>query len=149
MPSNNPLDSPPLLPSLFQVMNVLVNLILCAWVSCCIVSLVHHMYAWHTQRPEEGGHQISWNWVRDTCRPPCVCWESNPRPLEEQPILLTTEPPSLQHPLFLILRQGLMYFSLASNFMWCWSSSLESPAYPASTPPMELPPQPYCPLSPQ
>ena len=23
---------------------------------------------------------------------PCGCWESNPRPLEEQPVLLTVEP---------------------------------------------------------
>jgi hypothetical protein len=27
--------------------------------------------------------------------PPCGCWESNPGPLEEQPVLLTAEP-SLQ-----------------------------------------------------
>lgn len=29
------------------------------------------------------------------CEPPCGCRELNPRPLEEQPVLLTTEP-SLQ-----------------------------------------------------
>jgi hypothetical protein len=31
----------------------------------------------------------------DSCRPPCVCWDLNSGPLEEQSVLLTTEP-SLQ-----------------------------------------------------
>jgi hypothetical protein len=31
----------------------------------------------------------------DGCEPPCGCWELNPGPLEEQPVLLTPEP-SLQ-----------------------------------------------------
>jgi hypothetical protein len=26
------------------------------------------------------------------CEPPCSCWELNSEPLEEQPVLLTTEP---------------------------------------------------------
>ena len=30
--------------------------------------------------------------VTDGCELPCGCWESNPGPLEEQPVLLTTEP---------------------------------------------------------
>ena len=30
--------------------------------------------------------------VTDSCEPPCGCWELNPGPLEEQPVLLTTEP---------------------------------------------------------
>ena len=33
----------------------------------------------------------------DGCEPPCGCWELNSRPLEEQPVLLATEPP-LQPP---------------------------------------------------
>jgi len=28
----------------------------------------------------------------DGCGPPCGCWELNSGPLEEQPVLLTTEP---------------------------------------------------------
>jgi hypothetical protein len=35
----------------------------------------------------------------DNCMLPCGCWELNPSPLEEQPVLISTEP-SLQ-PLFL------------------------------------------------
>ena len=38
--------------------------------------------------------------ITDGCEPPCGCWELNSGPLEEQAMLLTTEP-SLQ-PLFLI-----------------------------------------------
>jgi len=33
--------------------------------------------------------------IKDGCEPPCGCWELNSRPLEEQSVLLTTEP-SLQ-----------------------------------------------------
>jgi hypothetical protein len=33
--------------------------------------------------------------VADSCEPPYECWESIPGPLQEQPVLLTTEP-SLQ-----------------------------------------------------
>jgi hypothetical protein len=42
--------------------------------------------------------------IADGCEPPCGCWELNSGPLEEQPVLLTTEP-SLQLPevFFMIL----------------------------------------------
>jgi hypothetical protein len=30
--------------------------------------------------------------LKDSCKLPCLCWELNPGPLEEQPLLLTTEP---------------------------------------------------------
>jgi hypothetical protein len=33
--------------------------------------------------------------IADGCEPPCGCWELNSGPLEEQPVLLTSEP-SLQ-----------------------------------------------------
>ena len=39
--------------------------------------------------------------VTDGCEPPCGCWELNSGPLEEQAMLLTTEP-SLQHPILLL-----------------------------------------------
>ena len=35
--------------------------------------------------------------ITDGCEPPCGCWELNLGPLEEQAVLLTTEP-SLQSP---------------------------------------------------
>ena len=35
--------------------------------------------------------------ITDGCEPPCGCWELNSGPLEEQAMLLTTEP-SLQPP---------------------------------------------------
>jgi E3 ubiquitin-protein ligase NEDD4 len=30
--------------------------------------------------------------MTDGCEPPCGCWELNSKPLEEQSVLLTTEP---------------------------------------------------------
>ena len=41
----------------------------------------------HTRFPETA--------VTDTCELPCGCWELSPGPLDQQPVLLTTEP-SLQ-----------------------------------------------------
>ena len=55
------------------------------WVHCC--SLQKHLK--RTSDP-----------ITDVCEPPCGCWELNLAPLEEQPVLLTTEPslqPSLVH----------------------------------------------------
>jgi hypothetical protein len=45
------------------------------------------------------------NFITDGCEPPCGCWELNSGPLEEQSVLLTTEP-SLQ-PTILILNLGI------------------------------------------
>ena len=38
------------------------------------------------------GHQINWKQISDICEPPSGYCESNPGPLEEQLVLLTTEP---------------------------------------------------------
>ena len=46
--------------------------------------------------------------IADGCEPPCGCWELNSGPLEEQSVLLTTEP-SLQRPLELALQTVLSY----------------------------------------
>jgi hypothetical protein len=32
------------------------------------------------------------DFISDGCEPPCDCWDLNSGPLEEQPVLLTTEP---------------------------------------------------------
>jgi hypothetical protein len=32
------------------------------------------------------------DFITDDCEPPCGCWDLNSGPLEEQPVLLTTEP---------------------------------------------------------
>jgi hypothetical protein len=40
-------------------------------------------------RHSRRGHQIV---VMDGCEPPCGCWDLNLGPLEEQSVLLTTEP---------------------------------------------------------
>jgi hypothetical protein len=39
--------------------------------------------------------------VVDGCELPCGCWESNLGLLEEQPVLLTTEPAQLSSPIHL------------------------------------------------
>jgi hypothetical protein len=43
------------------------------------------------------------------CEPPCGCWKLNSGPLEEQSVLLTTEP-SLQ-PLVLFFERGFLLYS--------------------------------------
>jgi hypothetical protein len=50
-----------------------------------------------SDKPEEGIGAIT-----DGCEPPYGCWELNSGPLEEQLVLLTTEP-SLQPPSSLVL----------------------------------------------
>ena len=49
-----------------------------------------HMHAYCQQKLEE--HVSSETGVMDGCEPPCGSWELNPGSLEEQPVLLTTEP---------------------------------------------------------
>ena len=45
--------------------------------------------------------------VTDSCEPPCGCWDLNSGPLEEQSVLLTTEP-SLQPRRSVLKPSGLM-----------------------------------------
>lgn len=47
---------------------------------------MHCIFPW---RPEEGPRS-SGTGVRDGCGPPSGFWESNPGPLEKQPVLATT-----------------------------------------------------------
>jgi hypothetical protein len=54
--------------------------ILCMWAHCLGLQT-------HQKR--------AWDPIIDGCEPPCGCWELNSGPLEEQSVLLTTEP-SLQ-----------------------------------------------------
>jgi hypothetical protein len=55
--------------------------------------------------------------ITDGCKPPCGCWELNSGPLEEQSVLLTTEP-SLQS-----------QFSHFIDFICClWNSKLAASA---------------------
>ncbi|XP_027240165.1 E3 ubiquitin-protein ligase ARIH2 isoform X3 [Cricetulus griseus] len=50
----------------------------------------------HRLHPPYGtGQKRAADLITDGCKPPCGCWELNSRPLEEQPVLLTSEP-SLQ-----------------------------------------------------
>ena len=53
-----------------------------------------HTCVQYLQRPEEGIRSLGTG-VTGGCELPCGCWELNPGPLEEQPVLVTTEP-SLQ-----------------------------------------------------
>ena len=47
--------------------------------------------------------------ITDGCEPPCGCWELNSGPLEEQAVLLTSEP-SLQLPSAFIFFYFLPFF---------------------------------------
>ena len=44
--------------------------------------------------------------ITDGCEPPCSCWELNSGPLEEEAMLLTSEP-SLQPPINVILKNKM------------------------------------------
>jgi hypothetical protein len=44
--------------------------------------------------------------IIDIYKPPCGCWESNPDPVDEQQVLLTTELPA-QPPAEIMLTLGL------------------------------------------
>ena len=59
--------------------------ILCIWVHCrCLQT--------HQKRASDP--------ITDGCEPPCGCWELNSGPLEEQSVLLTTEPSLQPRPYF-------------------------------------------------
>jgi hypothetical protein len=53
---------------------------------------VQHVCAWYPWRLEEGVRSPGTG-VKDACETPHGCWESNPDPLQEQQVLLVTEPP--------------------------------------------------------
>ena len=65
--------------SYFMYMNVL-SACICAPVSC------------DAHAGQKRAYDSSRMRVRDGCQLPCWCWELNPGPLQEQPVLLTTEP---------------------------------------------------------
>lgn len=50
---------------------------------------VHCMYPWYTNRTEESVRSLVTGVTQ--CESPCVCWELNPSPMEEQPVFITTE----------------------------------------------------------
>lgn len=43
-------------------------------------------------RETKRNHQMPWDPVTNGCEPPYGCWVSNPGPLEEHTVLVTTEP---------------------------------------------------------
>jgi hypothetical protein len=62
----------------------------CVCVCVCVVILPAFISVcvWYPWSPEEG-HRVSGTRVTVGCELPCGCWDSNPGPLEEQPVLLT------------------------------------------------------------
>jgi hypothetical protein len=58
----------------------------------CLCALpVYHVYTWYRKK-SKGGVTSPETEVADSCELPFGCQESNPDPLEEQTVLLTTEP---------------------------------------------------------
>jgi hypothetical protein len=55
------------------------------------VLLTYHLHVWCPWRPEEGIGSLRTG-VMDGCESLCGFQESNPGPLQEQHVLLTTEP---------------------------------------------------------
>jgi len=52
------------------------------------------------------------DFITDGCEPPCGCWELNSGPLEEQSVLLATEPSLQPHPLAFLMRKAEFGFWL-------------------------------------
>jgi hypothetical protein len=87
--------------------------------SACIS--VHHRPAWF--RDMSPGATVT-----DSCEQSCDGWERNPDSLQEQQVLLTTEPSLQPFPLFNMLYLGVFYhaqplaplmkFHLAVLFLW-------------------------------
>jgi hypothetical protein len=62
------------------------------------------------------------NPITDGCEPPCSCWGLNSGPLEEQPVLLTSEI-FLQPPSLLFKKKRFIYFII------CVMGCLPAPVY--------------------
>jgi len=75
-----------------------VNVCVCVCVCVCVHKCV---CAWCSSKSEEGIGSLG-NGGTDAYEASCRCWESNPDPLEEQPVLLSSEP-SLNPCSFLLL----------------------------------------------
>ena len=82
------LPHPFILPGCFR--GLFMSLI-CVWVFTCICVSVHHV---HTVAEEDPLELESHG-----CEPPCGCWKLNPSPLQEQPVLFTSEPLYSHHDL--------------------------------------------------
>jgi hypothetical protein len=52
---------------------------------------MYHMCIWRPWKPEDG-IRFPVIGVTGSCKLPCGCWELNPGPLQEQPVLLTIPP---------------------------------------------------------
>lgn len=74
---------------------LLLNLMCMGVLPACLP--VHHVYCWYLKEPEDGVSSPGTR-VTDICELLSGNWELNPGPVEEPPVLLTTEP-SLQYPL--------------------------------------------------
>lgn len=65
------------------------------------VLYVHSVYVWCPQRPDEGVRAFGTE-VKENCKPPCAFWEPHPVLVEEQQMLLATEPTFWRHPRWII-----------------------------------------------
>ena len=64
------------------------------------------------------GQKRAQDLIIDVFEPPCGCWELNSRPLEEKPVLLTSEP-SLQPSLLILNGQFLTHKRCSANATVC------------------------------
>jgi hypothetical protein len=73
---------------------VLSSLFVCLFVIYLLTYFIPFYMSVHCQCLQTHQKRAS-DLITDGCEPPCGCWDLNSRPLEEQPVLLITEP-SLQ-----------------------------------------------------
>lgn len=72
-------------PAAFFLSFVII-IVLCVWVFCL------HAYLCSACGGRKKMFESLETEVTDDCGPPCGCWEPNLNPLQEQPVLSTTEP---------------------------------------------------------
>ena len=63
---------------------------------------MYHVHACYPYRAEEGIRSPATG-VRDSCEPPCGCWELNPNPLQAQQVLLSKPPTDFSLDLFICM----------------------------------------------
>jgi hypothetical protein len=79
---------------------------------------VPHMLAWCLQRLQ-ADTELPRTAVMDGCESPCGCWELTAGPLQEQQVLLISEPSLQPH----------LISSFSRNYQWGWGYNLAVKSY--------------------
>ncbi|XP_050003558.1 adiponectin receptor protein 1 [Alexandromys fortis] len=98
-------------------------------VLCLSFSWLFHTVYCHSEKVSRTFSKSPATGSSDSCELPCGCWELNPGPLEEQSVLLTTEPSLQPHKMSCLFCSGVflglglsgvvptMHFTIAEGFV--------------------------------